>query len=78
LFILNHLTGFSRSVARHGFRRGPVDHKKAITQSTVREKPACRIEDTRLRPMVARNSPSAALQTLPDTKVSRYGLRLAE
>ncbi|MBL4851245.1 MAG: hypothetical protein JKY90_03050 [Gammaproteobacteria bacterium] len=34
------MTGFSRFLARHGFRRGLVDHKKAITQPREREKPA--------------------------------------
>jgi len=35
-----HLTGFSGLPARHGLRRGPVDHKRAVTPSGGREKPA--------------------------------------
>jgi hypothetical protein len=35
-----HLTGFSRLPARHGPRRGLVDHKRAVTTSGGRENPA--------------------------------------
>ncbi len=37
LFTRKHLTGYSRLLARHGFRRGLVDHKKTITLSRKRE-----------------------------------------
>ncbi len=38
--ILTHSTGFSRLLARHGRRRGRYDHKRAVTTSGGREKPA--------------------------------------
>jgi hypothetical protein len=34
------LTGFSRLLARYDFSLGLLDHKKSITQSRKREKPA--------------------------------------
>ncbi|MCP4182713.1 MAG: hypothetical protein GY761_05265 [Hyphomicrobiales bacterium] len=37
LFTRNHLTVYSRLLARHDFRRGLVDHKKSITLSRKRE-----------------------------------------
>ena len=36
----NHLTAFLRLLARHASRRGLVDHKRSITTSSGREKPA--------------------------------------
>jgi hypothetical protein len=38
--IRNHLTGFSRLLARQAARRGLVDHKRRLTLSSEREKPA--------------------------------------
>ncbi|MCK5711865.1 MAG: hypothetical protein KAI25_04035, partial [Hyphomicrobiaceae bacterium] len=37
---MTHLTGFSRLLARHDFRLDLYDHKKSITLSRKREKPA--------------------------------------
>ena len=36
------MTDFSRLLARHASRRGLVDHKRSITLSSGREKPAFR------------------------------------
>jgi len=38
--MLDHLTGYLRLVARHGSRRGLVDHKWTVTQSSGRKNPA--------------------------------------
>ncbi len=42
---MTHLTDFSRLLSRRASRRGLVDHKRSITTSSGREKPACRVED---------------------------------
>jgi len=39
--MFDHLTDFSRLLARQISRRGLVDHKRNLTQSSEREKPAC-------------------------------------
>ncbi len=54
---LKHLTGFSRLLARHVSRRGLVDHKRDVTPSSEREKPAFQVGQT---------SPSATFRRLPD------------
>ncbi len=57
MFILNRLTGFWRLLARQVLRRGLGDHKRNITQSGERQKPAFQ---------VGQISPSATLRHLPD------------
>ena len=37
---MTHLTGFSRLLARHASRHGLVEHKRSITTSSGRERPA--------------------------------------
>lgn len=40
MVILNHLTTFSRLLARRAFCIGPADHKESTTKSSGREKMA--------------------------------------
>ncbi len=57
MVILNRLTDFWRLLARQVLRRGLVDHKRNATQSSERQKPACK---------VGQISPFATLRHLPD------------
>ena len=47
--IRNHLTDFSRLLARHALRGGLVDHKRSITTPSGREKPAFVVSKTRFQ-----------------------------
>ncbi|MGB5215968.1 MAG: hypothetical protein WBN88_20280, partial [Anderseniella sp.] len=65
---LKRLTGFLRLLARHGFRRGLVDHKGGVTLSSGRRKPAFGGPDQSL----------GIVAKLARCTTSRLALRLAE
>ena len=65
--IWDHLTGFSRLLARQGSRRGLGDHKWALTTSSGREKPA----------FGGPNQPTGVVAKLARCPTSRRALRLA-
>ena len=67
-FILVHLTGFSRLLARRGFCLGLNDHKESPTMSSRREKPA----------FGASNQSICIVTNLARCAASRYGSCLAE
>ena len=63
----DRLTGFLRLLARHGSRRGLVDHKGAVTQSSGRRKPA----------FGGPNQPIGVVAKLARCTSSRFASRLA-
>jgi len=71
-FILNRLSGFPRLLARHDLCGGLYDHRQLITKSSRRKNLAfAKVWG------VGQISPSAALRTLPDTRIALRP-RLAE
>jgi len=61
-----HLTDLSRLLARHASCRGLVDHKRSITTSRKRDKPALSCRRRASCTKVGQIRPSGALQRLPD------------
>jgi len=76
--IRDRLTGFSRPPARQASRFGLVGHKRSLTQSGGREKPACRVEKTRLWRDGGPNQPIGGVAELARSTRSRCVQRLAE